>query len=205
MSTNPGTPDAGTTRNTRRQQRRTRPSRLSDGGFTLLGPVLVLAVTFCGAGLIKVRRAIEHRTERQVLLDRNTGEAALLLRAALITLQASYQRLDRYRVITLSLCPATPSCPTALQAFKIAAMTERLIEESVRLKWNEQRLKFMSDYPDFNFQTAAGDTTDLTIKWTAQFEARVNPEYRLDGWDGNLISQSTVGRVGHGWSVAWTR
>lgn len=194
-----------TTRGSGPKQRRPGSSGLSNSGFTLLGPVLLLAISFIGAGLIKVRRAIEHRTQRQVVLDRKTGEFALLLRAELISLQGSYQRLDHYRTITLSLCPATPACPEALEAFKTAAATERLIQESIQLFWNHQRLQFLSDYPEFNFHIASGGLGDLLVSWKTEFESKLNPDYHLDQWDGGLRSQSTVRRIHHGWSVAWTK
>lgn len=195
------------------QQRGTPVSRLGVAGFTLLGPALLLAVVFIGAGLVGVRKAIIKKTERQVTLDRITGEYALNLRASLLTLEASYKRLAIAQAAVAASCPATPACPAVTEAFLNDSKIEKLIHEAVKLYWNTQKTTWSlhfdlkSPYPNFDFQMARGNLLDLLTPWALPLNRLSSKKITL--WRKNLLfgqqSESQVWRTKNEWNVAWTQ
>ena len=187
--------------------------RLGNRGFTILGPILVLAICFVGAGLLEVKRSIELRTQRQTQLDRDSGSPPLQLRAALKTLQASYQRLDIYRALTLAACPIvpTPACPEAMAGFKLASRVERMIQIGVRTFWQLQVAMWethsgaKSSFPSFEFRIAQGNESDLLVSWQTEFDGKTARPlcFSIQKW--GLAAKSELRRDDHEWTVAWTQ
>lgn len=200
-------------RRTRSRQGWNRTRRLQRGGFSILGAVLLLAIFSVATGLFQIRRAVHEFTQRQVNFDRETGRAALELRAALKTLSASYSRMDFYRSVTLAACPLvpTPLCPEALTAFRAAASVEGSIQQLVRLHWHSQTALWTSGtgvrnfYPEFNFPIATGTERDLLRSWSSEFELLSSRTY--DFWISwrNAESKARLRKSHEEWNVAWVQ
>lgn len=134
------------------------------------------------------------------------------LRAGLLTLRDSYERMDRYRAVTLAACPVvpTPACPAALRLFRAAATAESGIQRLVQARWSGQQVRWRlgsgsrSGFPGFDFPIATGTERDLARSWLAEYDRKTARPYTLRIRDVRMVSGAECRRSGNEWKIAWT-
>ena len=113
-----------------------RVNRLGDHGSLsipmLLGLLALSAFLFGNYFLV---RDLRLQVERQLRLDRCTGEAALALKSRLMKIESS---IPRFRALKLAVIAAT-ALPETLPVAKAALRAEYLWQESTRLGWETAR------------------------------------------------------------------
>ena len=180
-------------------------------------------VTFIAwAGLIGTLLRIGLMTHTQINLDQCTGRFTLNMRAAALSMTASYERLEVERLATIDGCLSIIACPGFLEAFNTAAKIEKAIQTATRVFWQEQasvwnyelthrcKLPFWvhkSNFPEFEFPIINGSTADLANLKSTEF--LINPStqrYQVSLNYLNLHSEGTLEKGGtfHAWKVYWS-
>ncbi len=199
-----------TAREPRSKQRWNFGFRFSERGFSTLGGCLTLVSSIAGIGLCSIGIRIHQMSLYQVQLDRYTGSYVLNLRAASITMENSYDRMEAYRIATLAACATITACPEALELFKTAATAEAGIETAAKTYWDLQKVSWntlnleKSEFPDFPFEIVNPELS-LTDLGSARFELKKSKTIELTLNKRNLKSTAELNRKhAHVWNVAWT-
>jgi hypothetical protein len=211
----------GTARGARPRQGGPRFWRLEDRGFGTLGGSLALLAALSGIGLAKLMFKIREKTTQQIALDRCTGEHVIRLRAAVLTMEESYSRLNTYRIGVLGVCAATVgvACPEAIKVFNKIADLERQIQISVDLYWSKQKLSWQfshsrqcatqypikSEFPDFPFSIIEEGPLSLIDLRDSRFAISSMSSIQLRLATATLASQAELKREEkkNAWSVRW--
>ena len=128
-------------RGSRPQQRRPRGLRPQQRGFASIGGCLALLATIAGAGLYRYIQAVRSVTQTQVNLDKCSGNFIIKARAASISMEKSYERVQKYQVATeIAILAFPPQAEVAVLILKEAMTFEKLFEEGVEAYWREQQL-----------------------------------------------------------------
>jgi len=201
-----------------------RLSRFSQRGFSTLGGCLALLTILAGVGLYELMHKIQNLTHLQVNLDQCTGTFIANLRAATLTMNESYQRLEVYRVAVVGGCLANPlACPELLQKYNDVAKIEREIQEGTKSYWSEQKGVWNGEifhrcslplftrknkFPDFTFPIIQGSDADLvSLQSTRYLLAAAREPTLLSLRYLNLISTAELKYKGapNAWSIRWSQ
>ena len=140
------------------------------------------------------------------------------LRAASLSIEQSYDRLEIYRRATLAACLYPPFCPEAMSLFHQAAEIERGIEELIQVDWNLQKTSWeigaptcknpfstrFSQFPDFPYKLVDPEADLLPLDST-HFDLNGTPSLTLRLQLKPLVSAATLERRGsHDWRIRWT-
>jgi hypothetical protein len=160
-------------------------------------------------------------------MDRCTGQTAIQFRAAALTVEESFARLQLYRFTALAACAYYPACPAALQVFNGLLGIEKTIQIGVKGYWTEQKYKFLlarNSACSLHFSSAAGSVKGYpfrVIKETQYDRESLNEEtfslpklkpISISLHTGNKFSTAELKREGtalygfpNQWSVRWTQ
>lgn len=190
--------------------------RLGERGFTTFGGVLVFITIAAGAGLTLMIQSVHSITHDQIALDRCTGEALLKLRAATVTMEHSYQRLEGYRLAVI----ASLFSPAALELFRKAAYVEQLIQKNAKALWQAEEAQWNhtlflrchvswgvtgNTLPPFPFDIVDPNLGLLDLKRIQKFVITPSPIV-LKITYGKLSSVAKMEKKKpFGWKVAWTQ
>ena len=109
-------------------------------------------------------------------MDQCSGEFITHLRAATLSMENSYFRLEGYRTATIAACALVAPCPEALSVFQKIVKIEKKYQKTIELYWKEQQASWdhllfvrchlpifthVSRFPAFDFPELDGDITDL--------------------------------------------
>lgn len=213
----------GASRATRSRQRSSRLYRFDQRGFGTLGASLALLAAFLGILLACGMSAITKTTATQVDFDRCSGKYVIQMRAAAVTIEKSYERLDEYRVGVLGICAATlgAACPEAIKVFNQIASIERSIQKATQVYWQAQSLEWKSvlgidchlplwimrsNYPQFPFEILKEGSFSLFDLKASSLRPRIETHYRLRLWNRNFSSTAELTKeiATHAWTVYWT-
>lgn len=149
--------------------------------------------------------------------DRCTGTAALRIRAWVTAHERSWKRIRTARALTLGLIP-TPAGPAALESFRALLLTERVLQESIRLEWGQESLRWnlltgvgcrlrrrpdRSNFPEHDLRVV--DTEPASVLAGALNEGPApGQEYRVSIASRNQNSSARVRRDSDDtWKVQW--
>ena len=186
------------TRKPRSGQGRPRPWRSKEHGFSTLGATLLFLIFSMGAGTIGIFKQVSHRIEEQISLDQTTGKIVLQLRASVITMEESKNRLKIGKAAMVSACMTVLGCPSATSAYELLEKVEAAIQQVARSNWLAQKPIWFASSPKSAISESFPDL-DATLR-TQKAEVRIN--------NSNLNSTARlwVGRKGlmtNEWNVAW--
>jgi len=158
-------------------------------------------------------------THTQVSLDRCTGVFVLNLRAASISMESSYQRVNYYRAAAALACSTVALCPEALEALELALQAEAGIERAVKIYWMEQKTVWIAEltqrcdlklsfgsaskFPDFPFPIIIPEEL-LAVKTGLSSLKQNPPTFTLRLQNRTLSSQAIAYRdTNSRWQVKW--
>ena len=109
---------------------------------------------------------VSKRINQQVNLDRETGGRSIKLRAILISMDESFERVQIYRAAAITACAIPPACAEATDIFKTALQAESQIEGVLRSVWKTEELSWRAStthnaFPKFPY--AVINPSDLWI------------------------------------------
>lgn len=209
-------------RGSRHRQRRTRFWRSQSRdrrGFAVAGAILGLLALTGALGITKIMWNLHRSVQTQVQLDRCTAKAVIRMRAAAQTFEASYFRIQGYKMSTLAVCFfSLPLCPAALRIINTALQVERKIQQSVKVYWSLQRKKWdhglyacqlpffiqKSRFPEFDFEIIQGNLTDLSSLTGISRSFTKTKEYSVTLHHHQLHSKASLTHE-KDWTVQWTR
>lgn len=180
------------------KQRRTRHQRCTEGGFAALGAAFALLTFIIGVGVFLILHQVGTKVQTQIEMDRFTGNIAIQLRSALITVEKSKERLRIAHEAMIAGCIAIPACPGLQRAYRLQKTVEHGIQQMAEVHWNEQKLAWMTYKPL--------STSKNSIPYFSR--STLPQKVRLKLALGSLISTAEVwsipqGVMTHEWKVAW--
>ena len=147
--------------------------------------------------------------------DQCTGKAVLELRAASLSFENSYARLEIYRKATIAACFTITACPEAMGLFQKAAYVEKGIEELIQTSWNVQKMTWeargcetpfptpYSNFPAFPWKIVNPEMDLFSLKGS-KFDFGRPGDIRLGLRSNPIVSTAELKRRGnHDWSVRW--
>ena len=149
---------------------------------------------FClctACGIATLFYSVNQKIKRQIELDQTTGQAAIQLRAALITLEDSEQRLTISKKAMQASCAALlPSCPSLVRLYEAHKKIEEKIQMLAKKTWALQ---------EPILKQPLSSLKDI-------LQAR---SYSISLQKNSLVSTSKVwktkGAQSNGWKIAWTQ
>ena len=121
------------------------PIRLGNRGFSTLGGCLAFSAALAGLALFQLMGHIHKLAETQVALDRCTGEFALDLRAASVSMEQSYFRISLERKAAQAVCATLYGCPAAESALITALTIEASIQEVIKVYWTAKQSEWKNE------------------------------------------------------------
>lgn len=193
--------------------------RLGNRGFTTWGGTLLLITVATGSGLALMIQNIHSITRNQVSMDRCTGEAVLKLRAAGITMESSYRRLEGFRLMVIASLADPVLFPEAVQLFRKAAQIEKAIQNQAKLywEWEEKNWSFLLQarckipwsstigaFPQFPFSIVNPEIALIDLLKIKAFSIEIKTPLHLRLSHGKLQSEAVLERKKNdAWEVAW--
>jgi hypothetical protein len=202
--------------------------RFGNGGFSTLGGCLALLAALAGVGLFELMAHIHKLAETQVALDRCTGEFALNLRAASVSMEESYQRIAIERKAAQAVCATLYGCPAAETALIAALTIEASLQQIVKVYWTTKESEWKDElanhcnlgrhllgngitggeFPPFNYpivDPALGinGTEEIGVLLDPMDDIKLHIEENQHSSD--LTSEAVAARMGPAnWGVRWT-
>lgn len=176
---------------------RTRIRRNSERGFSTLGATLVFLTFIIGVGLFSILHQINTRVKNQIQLDQLTGKTALQLRASIITIENSNERLRIAHAAMMTGCVYVLSCPAFKSAYALQLKIEGVIQKNAEENWGLQKITWITFSPIMS--------TKSTLPSIQEFQTmnQLKIKIKMNG----LISTSTLWKSNgirtHEWKVAW--
>lgn len=185
-------------RRPRPKQRRNRNERSTEGGFTTLGATFLFLVTIIGIGSLVILNQIKNRTQNQIELDQLTGKIAIQLRASLITIEESRNRLKIAKAAMLGGCTAViASCPALKRAYDLEVKVEKTIQKIAEEHWEVQKVYWLTRSPVMSIRS----------KLPKIDEVITNQELVIKIQSSGLISASKTWKTerlsSNEWKIAW--
>jgi hypothetical protein len=203
-------------------------SRFGNGGFSTLGGCLALLAALAGVGLFELMAHIHKLAETQVALDRCTGEFALDLRAASVSMEESYVRISIERKAAQAVCATFYGCPAAQTALIAALTIEASLQQIVKVYWTTKESEWKyelanhcnlgrhllgngitgGEFPPFNYpivDPALGinGTEEIGVLFDPMDDIKLHIEENQHSSD--LTSEAVAARESPGnWGVRWT-
>ena len=189
-----------------------------------MGAALTLLTFIAGTGLFVILHEIGSKTQTQIKMDQRTGETVIHLRAALITLEESYHRLEIARVATILGCIApppvfiSPNCPAFLRVFNMELKFERAIQQTTQRYWEAENLRWFfskpwfsskSKFPEFPIQVIDAGPAELEVlklgNYTIETPDKIQLTLRIDSLISTAEIKSRKVGLSHEWKIAWTQ
>ena len=184
-------------RGSRSKQGWTQSERSFEGGFTTLGATLLILTFALGAGSFVILHQIGDKVKTQIELDQLTGKIGIQLRASIITMEESKERLKIARAAMMAGCIYPASCPAFIRAFSLQSKVENYIQKMAEENWNEQKLNWLIFKPILSQKNNFPDLKNISTHHSVVLKIQL----------GSLISSSkiwkTEGSNYHEWKIAW--
>ncbi len=172
----------------------------------------LLAISSFFMGNFLLLRDARLQVERQLRLDRCTGDAALALKERVQRVEAS---VTRFRALRISAA-VTTLLPAAKAAAQAALEAEYLWQESIRLGWEAAEARWwlhpscgesgalpsLLAYPAFPWKRDPPDSIGPGELRRAQIETQAD-EFRLEARAKARASAAIVTHRNKSWSAAW--
>jgi hypothetical protein len=140
---------------------------------------------------------IKNKTKNQIALDQLTGKTAIQLRASLITLEESRDRLKIAHAAMIAGCVYLPSCPSLKHAYELQTKVEETIQKIAVENWELQKTHWLIESPLTSIKTKLPDLEEVLTKreWIMKIES------------SNLKSASKTWKTerpgSNAWKIAW--